>query len=307
MPKNRDGGGSTAPTPAPVRSIPSPQASAPPAPGAWAPNEGAAGQAGQGGSSNTQFYMRGGGKDGNNSGSYIGSTWVPSNTNFFVKSAAMAKKGFLTLPGFERDVLDTNYHMFGFKSAKTFWNALVDNAQSQQANGNTYMSPWDVLNSLTFGQNSAGYNALDPSLIKAANGNMSGYKTTRSRRGGGGGGGGPFSQTQTSVNLTDATTAHGLADQALSQFLGRAATPAETENFKKLLNTDESKHPTTTTTTGVSSGSSSTSSSKTTGGTSSSQDAIDFAKSRPDYAEYQYATTFGDAFNQALGSPVSGT
>ena len=118
----------------------------------------------------------------------------------------------------------------------------------------------------------------------------------------GGGGGGAFSSTQTQVTLTNEGTARRIINDALSRELGRAASKDELNKFLKTLNVNEKENPTITKTQGYSSGGSSTSSSTTTGGFDSMDFAERFARSQEGYAEYQAATTYMDAFINALES-----
>jgi hypothetical protein len=117
-----------------------------------------------------------------------------------------------------------------------------------------------------------------------------------------GGGGGAFSSTQTQVTLTNEGTARRIINDALSRELGRAASKDELNKFLKTLNANEKQNPTITKTQGYSSDGSSTSSSTTTGGFDSMDFAERFARSQEGYAEYQAATTYMDAFINALES-----
>lgn len=112
-----------------------------------------------------------------------------------------------------------------------------------------------------------------------------------------GGGGGPTTQfTRTeSVNLTDPSTARGLLDQTLGNYLGRNPTQMEYARFLKVLNAQEEASPTITESTTRSTPSGSTVSvrtkGKTTGGVDKGQLAREYAQSRSDYAETQLSNT----------------
>jgi hypothetical protein len=109
--------------------------------------------------------------------------------------------------------------------------------------------------------------------------------------------------------MTSKGTGERLLSTILSSYLGREANDAEIKNFMKQLNADEARTPvnrSTSTTRSGPGGSTSTSTSRSNTGVDPQQEAIDFAQSRDDYAEYQYATTYMDAFLGALGSPVQG-
>ena len=121
--------------------------------------------------------------------------------------------------------------------------------------------------------------------------------------GGGGGGGGAFSTTTRAVSLSDAGTARMVLNSALSRYLGREATAAENRKFLSALNVQEKENPTITKAKGYSDGSGNTTqSSTTTGGFNRDDYAIRFAQAQQGYAEYQAATTYLDAFANALES-----
>ena len=122
--------------------------------------------------------------------------------------------------------------------------------------------------------------------------------------GGGGGGGGPFRQVDRSVSLTDRGTANQIINNALTGYLGREATQVEQQAFLKALNLQEKQNPTVTVREGVSSGSNTTSTTNQTGGFNRDDFAQRFAKSQEGYAEYQTATTYLDAFIDALENPM---
>lgn len=173
-----------------------------------------------------------------------------------------------------------------FRSTAGLWNKAVDYARAAAANGQK-VTPWDVIDGIQSGKGPGS-------------------------DGSGGSGGGSFTSTSTSTaySKTSKSTGERLLNTVLSAYLGREASEKEIKNFMARLNGQEESTPTnvstsTTTSSGSSSHSSSTSRSNT--GVDPQQKAIDFAKSRDDYAEYQYATTYMDAFLGALGSPVAGT
>lgn len=115
------------------------------------------------------------------------------------------------------------------------------------------------------------------------------------RRSGGGGGGGAGG-VATNVNLTDPGTAHALADQMLSQYLGREANPQELALFKQALAANEMANPQQR----VSAGSSSV----TSGGFNAQEFAKEWAMGQKGVPEYQAATTFLDTFIQSLSDPT---
>jgi hypothetical protein len=112
-------------------------------------------------------------------------------------------------------------------------------------------------------------------------------------RGGGGGGG---SSTSRQIRLTDPQGARALIDNALESYLGRRATTDEQQQFLRALNVQEQRNPTVTRTT---SGGGATTS-VTTGGFNPSTFAEDYAQGMEGAAEFQAATTYLDAFINAL-------
>lgn len=112
----------------------------------------------------------------------------------------------------------------------------------------------------------------------------------------GGGGAGAYTGPVTTVRLTDPDTAMGLIDQSLQGALGRKASMKEKQRFLEALNKHEMANPYVQT--GDQTGS------VTTGGSNSQMFAERYAQSQEGVAEYATATTFLNAFMNALGSPV---
>jgi len=102
--------------------------------------------------------------------------------------------------------------------------------------------------------------------------------------------GGPSRSQQ--VRLTDPQGARALINNALSQYLGREATAKEQQEFLSALNRQEARNPTVS----VSSGGSTV----TTGGFNPSTFAQEYAQGMGGSAEFQAATTYLDAFINAL-------
>lgn len=98
-----------------------------------------------------------------------------------------------------------------------------------------------------------------------------------------------------------------MVSQILRQKLGRDATMIEERNFIDSLKADEGAHPTVTSTTYDRMGNATNST--TSGGTSPAGfgeqygDALRTSGNQ-EYAEYQGATTYHDAFIKAIKSPV---
>jgi hypothetical protein len=140
--------------------------------------------------------------------------------------------------------------------------------------------------------------AAEIARTNAANGLDAGGKALS------GGSGGVSSSVQKSVRLTDPSTARGLIDQALGNFLGRAADPQEQKAFLKALNVQERQNPTVTRQTTVSGGGSSSSTSSTVGGFNPSTFAKEYAAGQEGAGEFQAATSLLDTFISSLGAKV---
>jgi len=118
--------------------------------------------------------------------------------------------------------------------------------------------------------------------------------------GGGGGGSRAFTNVDTRVDLTNEGEARRILDNALAGALGRDPTAAENRAFRKALNMYEKQNPTVTTSKGVAGAGGTTSTTESEGGFDSADFADRYAKSQEGYAEYQTATTYLDAFINAL-------
>lgn len=151
-----------------------------------------------------------------------------------------------------------------------YWSQAVDGANYALYANNQYVNPIDVF----------------PRVVGMA-------AQDRARQGGGGGGG-PSMTTQ--VRLSDPQTARGLLDQALAQALGRDASPVEQRRFLRALNRAEAQAPTVTRSMRTGAGASVV----TTGGFNPSTFAQEYAEGMQGSAEFQAATTFLDAFMNAL-------
>ena len=165
--------------------------------------------------------------------------------------------------------------------ATTMWGRVIDLVQSESQNGQ-YLDPFSVLGDISTGAMKYGGGAP-------------------------GAGSGPVTRAihQTQVNLTNKTTGDRLIDDVLSNYLGRTASDVEKANFLKTLNTQERANPSVATGSSTTSQTSSTSKTTQSGGVDSQEVAIKAAQADKGYGEYQYGTTYMDAFLQALGAPVS--
>lgn len=118
--------------------------------------------------------------------------------------------------------------------------------------------------------------------------------------GGGAGGGGGGTTVSKTVQLTNPTNARSLVDDALTKYLGRRATPNESQKFYQALNAQERQNPYVTTTTR----SGNASESLTEGGFNPSTFAEDYARGQEGSSEFQAATTLLDAFIGSLKARV---
>lgn len=115
---------------------------------------------------------------------------------------------------------------------------------------------------------------------------------------------------QQNVDLTDPKTAKAIANDALSQYLGRAATDEEITAFTASINAAERANPTvtdTTTTANYVDGeqTSQSSTSTTSGGLTGAarnQIVADEAMQKPEYGAYQAASTYWNVLAQSLGA-----
>lgn len=166
------------------------------------------------------------------------------------------------------------------------WGDAADMSASYKSINGSFVSVFD-----TFGR---------LAQMRASNGLTMGGKTV-----GGGAGGGPSYAKQTSIRLTDPTTARGLVDSALNNYLGRNATEKEREAFRKALNMKEQAAPTVTeqVTTPTGKRSSSTMST-TTGGFDPATFAKEYAAGVEGAGEFQAATSLLDSFIQAIGAKI---
>ena len=110
------------------------------------------------------------------------------------------------------------------------------------------------------------------------------------------------STTTTTTAQTPATSAVAIADQALSQYLGRAATAKERAAWIQQLTQAEKASPVVTKRTGIGTGNEKVTQ---TGGVDASQLAADWAKSQQGAGEYAAATKYLNTFLQSLANPVN--
>lgn len=106
---------------------------------------------------------------------------------------------------------------------------------------------------------------------------------------------GPYMGPTTQVTLTNETDAHSILDNALQQYLGRAATSQERDRFVQQLNKAEKANPRVSDPTGLHS-------SVSSGGVNQQQLAEDFATKQPEFAQTQASTTLNSWLDTAIKS-----
>ena len=226
--------------------------------------------------------------------------WYPgANPNVQnLKPVTDAKKSFLFIPdNFQNEIFNAmteNYGKLGegwtYNDVQAGWGPAIDTAAEYRterlpsANQDQLLPHQAFLNMLPY---------------QAAMGLMpNGSKAKKS------GSGGVSSSVSKSVTLTNESTARGLIDQTLSQYLGRSATPKEQDAFFKALNVQQKQNPTITRQTASSGGGSSSLVSNTVGGFDPSTFAKEYAAGQEGVGEFQAATSLLDAFIGSLGAKV---
>lgn len=228
---------------------------------------------------------------------------IPVNPNYNVfmgmengkeifRDVTGAKKDFYILP--QKDIaqmvgiMDTYYGKgkWKWKDIQDGWGISVDMGASYFAyDPSRRVTPMDL-----FKYNAERNSAAGLSITGAL------------RAGAGGAGGGPTYAIQKSVNLTDPSTARGLVNQAMENYLGRKATSKEQQTFMQALNAQEEMAPTITEQRTSRSGRASSTTSRTTGGFNPATFAEEWAAGQQGSAEFQAATTFLDTFINAIGA-----
>jgi hypothetical protein len=123
------------------------------------------------------------------------------------------------------------------------------------------------------------------------------------RDSGGSGSSGPYTQVQTSTNISSPSRARTTANAAFESEIGRMATKEESTQFQQALNLAEQGSPTTSVTNGVSRGRNTTSSTKTTGGFDAAAFGRDWARSQSDFAESYAAGSFMGLLDKVISQP----
>lgn len=227
--------------------------------------------------------------------------WYPgSNPNVQnLKPVTDAKKSFLFIPdNFQNEIFNAmteNYGKLGegwtYDDVQAGWGPAIDTAAEYRTEnlpsvGQPQLYPHEAF--------------IDMLPYQAAMGLMpNGSKAKKS-----GSGSGISSSVSKSVSLTNESTARGLIDQTLGQYLGRSATPKEQDAFFKALNIQQKQNPTITRQTVSSGGGSSSLVSNTVGGFDPSTFAKEYAAGQEGVGEFQAATSLLDAFIGSLGAKV---
>ena len=140
---------------------------------------------------------------------------------------------------------------------------------------------------LSFGR----WRATQPDVIDA-------YKSNQA-----GSGGGAFSNTNTSINLSNESQAGTILDANFDEQMGRTASASEIQDFQKVLNEQQRANPSTTTQQGFTSGRNTTSTSTSTAQFDPTRFAREYA-SQQDGADERYAgQTFMDILDLAISKP----
>lgn len=160
------------------------------------------------------------------------------------------------------------------------WSAWVDRAAYESRITGKKVTPWEV-----------GERWADTSVasgLAAAGGGSDGWAgRTRS----------------VTMNLTDPDSANAILDTSLQTYLGRRATPEESAAFRAALTKHERMNPDVQTTVRTGTSKDGTQRVVAKGGTDASQFASEWARGQEGAAEFQAASSFMDAFMNALDNP----
>jgi len=215
--------------------------------------------------------------------------WYNSNPNLykqFVSKLIMYK-----YPGASADM--------GIPEAMSAWDDLLKMAitlnKSQTGGTKANWSPWDILESYNKKPGSMGTHREGDWLIDNATGERVKYV-------------GPKTKTtkQTAIDLSDPKQVQAIAEQTLTQMIGRAPTAKELAQFKASLNGYERDHPEITTTTEHydDMGNVTASDVVHSGGVTDAARASlvgEKVKGTKEYGKYQSGTTYFNALMQMIG------
>jgi hypothetical protein len=208
-------------------------------------------------------------------GGYSGIPYSPGLSGATAQTQGGLVASFYNNPYTHQTVMDAATVAYGYKPNMLQAAGLLNTFSEMWASNPSGPTPWGMVKGLLNGSFS-----LDDG---SGGGGGGGY---------GGGGGGTTSQ----IRLTDPESAKLLINNAMAGLLGREATQEEYKAFLKTLNNEERNNPVVSTASG--------NTMTVTGGTNPQQIAKDYSESREDFAEFQAATTYMDAFMAALDDPV---
>jgi hypothetical protein len=214
----------------------------------------------------------------------------PNTKQIEMQDVASAKKRFDILMPDERNrlqgIMDSTYGKgkWKYSDLTSGWNDAVDNSASYWSNYGNAITVFDAFERLAQSRASYGLTMGNKVLSEGA--------------------GGTSTQVQKTVRITDPSTARGLIDQTLNNYLGRNATADEQVAFMKALSVQEKANPTITRQTSTTSGKSTSSSSVTTGGFDPATFAKEYAAGTEGAGEFQAATSLLDSFIGAIGAKV---
>lgn len=210
-------------------------------------------------------------------------SWNQNQMRDFISKGILYK-----IPGFGPDM--------GMPEVMDAWDFLVQKSQLLSKSG-TDWSPYDVMNSYANDNKNFGTrkSADGDWLLDAATGERIKYIGPRTKK-----------TTESRVNLSSPEDVRALTTQMLTELLGRRPTAQEMINYKSAMSGFEQAHPETTTTTQTlnEKGEVSNVASTTSGGVTDAarqQLITEQAQKGPEYAKYQSATTYWNAFMQMLG------
>jgi hypothetical protein len=214
----------------------------------------------------------------------------PNRKTVILQDISSAKKRLDILMPDERNrlqsIMDSTYGKgkWKYSDLTSGWSDAVDSSANYFASYDEKITVFDAFERLA--------------QVRAANGLTMGNKVTAD------GAGGTSTQVQKTVRITDPSTARGLIDQTLNNYLGRNATGDEQAAFIKALTAQEKANPTITKQTTTTSGKASSISSTTTGGFDPATFAKEYAAGTEGAGEFQAATSLLDSFIGAIGAKV---
>jgi len=187
----------------------------------------------------------------------------------------------------------------GIPEVMSAWDDLLKMAitlnKGQGKNRTTNWTPWDILDSYNRKPGSLGTRREGDFLIDNATGEKVKYVGPKTR-----------TTSQSAIDLSNHEQVQGIAEQALTQLIGRAPTDKELAQFKATLNGYEREHPEVTTTTEHydDMGNVTASDVVHSGGVDEATRAgliSSGVKKTKEYGKYQAGTTYFNALMQMMG------